>query len=169
MHTKIVFQTAQVLAQHGMPVLRFHFRGVGRSEGVHDHGRGEQDDLAAAIAFVRGLYPLPLVLAGFSFGAATLVRSLAAQPHPECEGAVLLGTPLGREPLPTAWAWQGPKLMISGDQDQFATVDALQAWYEQLPQPKARVWITGGDHFLTGHADTFRQALGAWLRPEGPA
>ena len=163
MHTKIVFWTAQVLARRGFPVLRFNFRGVGQSAGVHDRGLGEQQDLEAAIAFLRSRYPVPLVLAGFSFGAATLVRSLAQRPHAETAQAVLLGLPVNRETLPTEWAWRGPKLMISGDQDQFAAVTGLEAWYEQLPQPKARVWIPGGDHFLTGHAEAFRAAFNAWL------
>lgn len=159
MHTKIVYWTAQVLARRGWPVLRFHFRGVGQSAGVHDHGVGEQEDLAAAIAFVRQRYPVPLVLAGFSFGAATLVRSLAARPHPEAAQAVLLGLPVNQAGLPTEWAWRGPKLMISGDQDGFGSIPALGAWYQALPEPKAHVWIPGGDHFLSGHAEAFRQAL----------
>ena len=163
MHTKIVFWAAQVLARRGWPVLRFHFRGVGRSAGVHDGGVGEQEDLEAAIAFLRSRYAVPLVLAGFSFGAATLVRSLAQRPHAEAVQAVLLGLPVNREALPTVWAWRGPKLMISGDEDEFGTLAALEAWYHALPEPKARVWIRGGDHFMSGHADAFRTALDAHL------
>ncbi|HEY7837019.1 MAG TPA: alpha/beta family hydrolase [Terriglobales bacterium] len=163
MHTKIVFWTAQVLARRGWPVLRFNFRGVGQSAGVHDRGVGEQQDLEAAIAFLHSRYAVPLVLAGFSFGAATLVRSLAARPHAETAQAVLLGLPVNGGALPTAWAWQGPKLMISGDQDEFGALPALESWYQALPEPKARVWIPGGDHFMSGHAEAFRAALNAWL------
>ena len=164
MHTRIVFQTAQELARHRLPVLRFHFRGVGQSEGSHDQGRGEQQDIAAAIAFLRERYPWPVTLAGFSFGAATVVRLLASEPHLEVERVLLLGLPLGNHAgLPAAWAWRGPKWMISGEQDQFAGVEALEAWYAQLPQPKARTWIAGGDHFLTGRMEEYRQVLSRYL------
>ena len=163
MHTRIVFQAAQALLQSGLPVLRFNFRGVGKSAGTHDRGVGEQADIAAAMAYMRSQYPLPLVLAGFSFGAATLVRLLVRQAPAEVERVVLMGLPLGRGAPPAAWAWQGPKLMISGDHDAFAPVEELEAYYAALPEPKARVWIAGGDHFMAGKSEEFRGALAAHL------
>lgn len=159
MHTKMVFQASRVLAAHGMPVLRFHFRGVGKSEGAYDHGRGEQLDVEAAMAFLRTRYAVPLVLAGFSFGATMVVKTLAAASHPEVERAVLLGLPVERGGIATTWQWRGPTLMISGDQDEFASVAALESYFAALPEPKARQWIAGGDHFMSGQAEAFRAAL----------
>ncbi|MGH9476606.1 MAG: alpha/beta hydrolase [Terriglobales bacterium] len=159
MHTRIVFHAAKTLTALGLPTLRFHFRGVGQSEGRYDHGGGERDDLRAAMAFLRSRYPLPLVLAGFSFGATMVVRLLAEETHPEVEQVVLLGLPVDSGPLPTAWAWRGPKLMISGDHDQFARVSSLEAYFAALPEPRQRVWIPGGDHFLSGYMEEFRTTL----------
>lgn len=169
MHTRIVFHTAKTLAELGMPVLRFHFRGVGLSQGVYDHGRGERQDLSAAMAYVRSLYPRPLVLAGFSFGASTVARLLAEEARGEVAQAVLLGLPVESstaDHLSPHWQWQGPKLMISGDQDQFASVGALEAWFAQLDPPKQRIWIAGGDHFLNTRMEEYRAALAGALRQE---
>ena len=72
MHTKVVHRTAKLLSDRfHLATLRFNFRGVGASEGIYDDGRGETDDLVAAVRFVREKQPSgPLVLAGFSFGSA---------------------------------------------------------------------------------------------------
>src|SRR5262249_49859075 len=70
MHNKVVFQAAKSLQSEGLPVLRFNFRGVGLSEGVHDNGQGETDDVRAGIDYLAAEFPsAPIVLAGFSFGA----------------------------------------------------------------------------------------------------
>src|SRR6185436_7531261 len=70
-HFKVLFRAAKTLQRFGVAVLRFNFRGVGRSEGIHDDGRGEQDDVRAALSEMQRRFPgLPLVLGGFSFGAA---------------------------------------------------------------------------------------------------
>src|SRR5712664_809024 len=70
MHNKVVYQVAKTLHRFGLPVLRFNFRGAGLSEGTHDEGRGEQDDVSAALDFLAAEYPgAPLLLAGFSFGS----------------------------------------------------------------------------------------------------
>jgi alpha/beta superfamily hydrolase len=70
MHTKVVFQAAKALAEVGCVVLRFNFRGVGRSAGTWDNGRGELDDYRAAVDYMAAQYPgLELWAAGFSFGS----------------------------------------------------------------------------------------------------
>ena len=70
MHNKVVFQTAKALHHLGLPVLRFNFRGAGLSEGTHDNGIGEQDDVHAALDDLAREFPqTPLLLAGFSFGS----------------------------------------------------------------------------------------------------
>ena len=70
MHTKAVYQTAKALARIGCPVLRFNFRGAGRSAGAFDEGRGERDDFRAALDFMHDRYPgAPLWAGGMSFGS----------------------------------------------------------------------------------------------------
>src|SRR5262249_6905504 len=70
MHTKVVFQAAKAFRRIGCAVLRFNFRGTGRSAGTYDDGRGEMDDFRAGIDFMRHQYPnIPLWAAGMSFGA----------------------------------------------------------------------------------------------------
>src|SRR5262252_4568176 len=69
LHNKVVYQAAKALDGLGMPVLRFNFRGAGLSQGQHDRGRGELDDVRAALAFLASEFPrAALLLAGFSFG-----------------------------------------------------------------------------------------------------
>src|SRR5207249_534605 len=70
MHNKVVYQAAKSLDAIGVPVLRFNFRGAGLSAGVHDRGLGEQGDVRAALDYLVSEFPgVPLLLAGFSFGA----------------------------------------------------------------------------------------------------
>ena len=75
MHNKVVYRIARTFLEAGFAVLRFNFRGVGLSEGIHDEGRGEEDDLRAAMKFVNQRFPgAKLWLAGFSFGSAVVLR-----------------------------------------------------------------------------------------------
>ena len=82
MHNKVVYQAAKTIHRFGLPVLRFNFRGVGLSEGTHDKGAGEVDDVQAAIEFLAQEYPgVPLLVAGFSFGSWVGLRAGAAAMH----------------------------------------------------------------------------------------
>src|SRR5262245_11302925 len=79
MHFKVVFRAAKALQQQGVAALRFNFRGVGRSEGTHAYGIGEQDDARAALEELASRFPgLPLLLGGFSFGSVMASRLAAA-------------------------------------------------------------------------------------------
>src|SRR2546423_12702547 len=71
MHNKVVYNAMKALAGFGFSVLRFNFRGAGLSEGKHDEGRGEQEDVHAALEWLEREFRLPIIFAGFSFGAAT--------------------------------------------------------------------------------------------------
>src|SRR5262252_10905099 len=68
LHNKVVYQAAKALDGLGLPVLRFNFRGAGLSEGKHDRGRGEADDVRAALDWLKEEFHLPIIFAGFSFG-----------------------------------------------------------------------------------------------------
>src|SRR4029077_5445390 len=69
LHNKVVFHTMKALNSFGFPVLRFNFRGAGLSQGAHEHGRGEMDDVRTALQWVENEFHLPMYFAGFSFGS----------------------------------------------------------------------------------------------------
>ncbi len=75
MHNKVVYHAMKALTAAGLPVLRFNFRGVGLSEGEHDNGRGEQDDVRAALDWLAARIHKPILFAGFSFGSVMGLRS----------------------------------------------------------------------------------------------
>src|SRR5437764_2244371 len=95
MHNKVVYHAMKTLHSFGFPVLRFNFRGAGLSEGTHDHGRGEVDDVRAALDWLDAQFHLPILFCGFSFGAATGLR--AACPDDRVKGLISLGTPVAAE------------------------------------------------------------------------
>jgi alpha/beta superfamily hydrolase len=111
MNNHVVTTVCETLADAGATTLRFNFRGAGRSEGEFDGGKGELDDAAAAVASVRALQPgAPLVLAGYSFGAAIAAR-LASDVNPAA--LVLISPPVGMMGL-QALDESMPALLISG-------------------------------------------------------
>ena len=134
MHFKVVFRAAKALQSAGLAVLRFNFRGVGRSEGVHDHGSGEQEDARAALLEMQDRFPgLPLVLGGFSFGSTVALRVAARDAR--VRAVFALGYPLSR-PADTAplEAVRQPRLFVQGENDEFGSGEALRALVEPLPR-----------------------------------
>jgi uncharacterized protein len=162
MHNKVVYQTAKTLHRRGAPVLRFNFRGAGLSEGEHDRGRGEQDDVRAALGYLAAEFPgQPILLAGFSFG------SMVGLPV-GCEDArvtelIGLGIPVNSSDFSFLRACAKPKLFIQGGQDQYGARDKAEALIATLPEPKRLVIVEGADHFFTGQLDEVASAIDAWL------
>jgi uncharacterized protein len=165
MHTKVVFRVAQALGELGMPVLRFNFRGVGRSTGHFDDGRGEADDVRAALDALSARFPgVPLCLAGFSFGAWVGLPVGCADPR--VRQIVGVGVPvslLGADPLAGC---DKPKLIVQGARDQYGPQDALRAWFARIPEPKALTVVPGADHFFTEQAAELRGAILAYFRAD---
>jgi alpha/beta superfamily hydrolase len=162
MHFKVLFRAAKAMQEHGLAVLRFNFRGVGRSEGIHDHGRGEQDDVRAAADELSRRYPgLPLVFGGFSFGAVMALRTGIIDPR----ARVLLSMGLPIDHIPDLGFLQGatkPRLFIQGERDEFGDRDRIQAVVEPLPEPRSLVVIPQADHYFTGKLDELSAAVGTW-------
>jgi hypothetical protein len=171
MHFKAVFRAAKALQEQGLAVLRFNFRGVGASEGVHDNARGEQDDASAALDEMARRFPgRPLVLGGFSFGAAVALFVGAAQPR--VRALVVLGFPFRIVPDTTFLSeLRRPRLFVQGENDEFGGGERIRTLVESLPEPKRLAVIPGSDHFFTGHLDTLHQAIAGWAaeRPWDPA
>jgi hypothetical protein len=162
MHFKVVFRAARALQHAGLAALRFNFRGVGRSEGVHDDGRGEQDDVRAALDEVGRRFPgLPLVLGGFSFGSSMALRVGCGDGR--VRALFALGFPLSMVPDTSFLAGcRPPRLFVQGERDQFGSGAAVGALVDSLPQPRTLVIVPGSDHFFAGHLDALQEAVRAW-------
>jgi alpha/beta superfamily hydrolase len=162
MHFKVVFRAAKALQQHGAAVLRFNFRGVGLSEGVHDQGRGEQDDVRAALAELERRLPgRPLVLGGFSFGAYMALQVGVADPR----AAALFGLGLPLRSLPDTSFLQAcakPRLFVQGDRDVYGSGEDITRLVSGLPEPRRLVVVPESDHFFAGHLDALQEAVADW-------
>ena len=165
MHTKVVFHAMKALNGFGFPVLRFNFRGVGLSEGEHAEGRGEVDDVRAALGWLEGEFAKPVVLAGFSFGASTGLR--AACPDERVQAMISLGTPVKMEDRSYSYSFLGgcakPKLFVSGARDTFGPKEELERVVAAAPEPKELVIIEGADHFFEGRLAEMRSAIEQWV------
>jgi uncharacterized protein len=164
MHNKVVFHAMKALNHFGFPVLRFNFRGTGLSAGRHDEGRGEIDDVKAALDWLKREFPLPIIFAGFSFGSAVGLR--AACPDPDVKALISIGTPVEAEGRVYSFSFlrecAKPKLFVSGDRDQYGPHDALEAMVAQAAEPKELVFIPG-DHFFEGHLNELRLTIESWI------
>jgi alpha/beta superfamily hydrolase len=166
LHNKVVFHAMKALNGFGFPVLRFNFRGTGLSEGEHDHGIGEADDVRTALDWVDREFQLPMVFAGFSFGAAVGLR--AACDDSRVKAAIGLGLPVapidGRAyDFSFLSSCMKPKLFVSGDRDQFGTPEQLEKTVQTVADPKKLVLIAGADHFFEGRLSEMREAVAGWV------
>lgn len=147
---KVVQTLARAFVELGYAAWRPNFRGVGASEGVHDEGRGEVEDLAAVLRHAGAVKP---VLAGFSFGAAMQAK-LAARI--ECERLVLVGAAVTKVQLPAV-----PKgsLVIHGEADDTIPLAAVLDWAR--PQELPVLVVPGADHFFHHKLPALRIAVTA--------
>jgi len=173
MHNKVVYQAAKALHLRAIPVLRFNFRGAGQSEGEHDRGIGEQDDVRAALDYLALEFPrTPILLAGFSFGSVVGLRVGCADQR--VADLIGLGIPVDRSDLTYLRDCAKPKLLIQGGSDQFGSRANVEALYTTLPEPKRLVIVEGAEHFFAGQLEKVRSAIDAWLdgryprRPAAP-
>jgi uncharacterized protein len=117
MHTKVVFQGAKALARIGCAVLRFNFRGVGRSAGTWDSGRGEMDDYRAAMDFMADRHPgLEMWAAGFSFGSY-IALTVGAEDDRVC-ALIGIAPPVDRYEFAPVRQSIKPKFMVHGERDE---------------------------------------------------
>lgn len=148
MNNNVVEALVQAAAQAGWAALRFNFRGVGGSTGSHDDGKGEQEDVIAAAAWLKGRTKAPLALLGYSFGS--LVAAKAADRITDLIGGVWVAPPLILGELPPWPQDAGPLLMIAGTSDEFTNVEWLQGYVSDLGARGELIIVDGGDHFYWG-------------------
>ena len=167
LHNKVVFHAMKALNSFGFPVLRFNFRGTGLSAGEHAHGVGEVEDVRAALNWLENEFTLPIVFAGFSFGAAVGLR--AAYSEDRVRALIALGLPAAAvenrvydfEFLRSSTK---PKLFVSGSRDQFGPAGKLEALVATFADPKKLVRIEAADHFFEGRLREMREAIGTWVK-----
>lgn len=158
MHTKVVHRAARALEKAGHCVLRFNFRGVGASEGVHDRGGGEQEDVRAALAWMRASMPgRPATLAGFSFGSWVGLRVGCADPG--VDALIGIAAPANIFDFEFLRRCGKPKIFIHGTADRIAPLEDLEAIYGEAEGPKALVRLTGGTHLLVESLDPLEEAI----------
>ena len=166
MHNKVVFRIAKAFHQSGFAALRFNFRGTGRSEGSHDEGRGEQDDLRAAIGFVEQRYPgAEIWLAGFSFGSAVMLRVACGLER--ASALVAAGVPVSKYDFEHLASCAKPKLFVQGGRDEFGPAADIGRLFEALPEPKRLKVIDGADHFFEGRLDELEQVVKDFIKEFG--
>ena len=158
MHTKVVFQSAKALSRIGCAVLRFNFRGVGRSAGTWDNGRGEMDDYRAAVDFLSGRYPdLEMWAAGFSFGSYIAMTS-GADDDRICT-LIGIAPPVNRYEFGSVKLSTKPKFVVHGESDELIPLKAVREFYAQLQEPKEFVEIDRANHLFDGQASEVGDAL----------
>jgi alpha/beta superfamily hydrolase len=158
MHTKVVFQGTKALTRVGCAVLRFNFRGVGRSAGQWDEGRGEKDDYRAAVDFMAARYPdLELWAAGFSFGSY-IAMTCGAEDDRIC---TLIGVapPVDRYDYAAVAQSAKPKFIVHGERDEIIPLKAVREFYARLSEPKELVEIDRATHLFDGQASEVGDAL----------
>lgn len=157
MHNKVVFRLAKAARRASAVVLRFNFRGVGQSAGSHDEGAGEQDDLRAALAYITDRYPgLPLIAAGFSFGARVALRVACGDPR--VERVVGAGTPVSRGDWSFLKHCGCAKAFVHSTNDQYGERPAMERVYGSAAGPKSLTWVEAKDHFFVDALDEFEDA-----------
>jgi alpha/beta superfamily hydrolase len=158
MHTKVVFQGAKGFTRIGCAVLRFNFRGVGRSAGTWDEGRGEMDDYKAALDFMAAQYPdLELWAAGFSFGSY-IAMTVGADDDRVCT-VIGIAPPVDRYQFATVKLSTKPKFIIHGERDELIPLKGVREFYAQLHEPKELVVIDRAGHLFDGQASEVGDAL----------
>ena len=171
LHNKVVFHAMKALNNFGFPVLRFNFRGAGLSQGEHDQGNGEAEDVRMAMDWLDREFHLPMILAGFSFGAAVGLR--VGCPDARVSAVIGLGLPvdaIGDRVYDFEFLRDctKPKLFVSGDRDQFGPRAKLEQVVAALPEPKKLVIVEGADHFFEGRLRELREAIEAWIKESVP-
>ena len=160
LHNKVVFRAARGLENANVATLRFNFRGVGASTGVHDQGEGEQQDLMAAIDWAVKKHPgKKLIVGGFSFGAwvASRVGCELSYVH----ALFFIGTPVNKYDFGHLRSCEKPILFLHGTQDEHGDVAKLEKLAQQVRNAES-VIVTGADHFFTKQLDAVDETIRAW-------
>ncbi|MBI5607232.1 MAG: alpha/beta fold hydrolase [Deltaproteobacteria bacterium] len=157
MYNQVVGHISQAFEEKGWTTLRFNFRGVGRSQGDFDEGFGEEKDVSAAIAYLKGLGEHPIVLAGYSFGA--WVNARAARQHPDILQSILVSPPISMMDFSFLKEGAKSRLIIAGDQVPFCPLSDLGKLVQVMKPPPSLKIIKNADHFYSSGASELISAI----------
>jgi alpha/beta superfamily hydrolase len=159
MHTKAVFHAAKALARIDVPVLRFNFRGVGRSAGSFSDGPGEREDFRAALAFMLARYPgvKRIWCGGMSFGS--WVALTVGAEEPAVTALIGIACPVNKYDYAPVAAAGKPAFLIHGEFDELVPIKDVRKFYASLPEPKELVVIDGADHLFDGKVSEVGEAI----------
>lgn len=164
MLNKVVATVIRSAAGLGLPTLRFNFRGVGASEGEHDQGRGEQEDVLAVLDYVQQTFGWQqILLVGFSFGAgmACLVAPRVAD---RLNGLFMIAPAVHHFAAPSALPFEFETFVYMGDADEVVPFDEVEQWVERVvPMPEMTIFSDGG-HFFHGRLTDLKASLQADFR-----
>jgi len=157
MNNNVVYRAAKALVAGGVTALRFNFRGVGASTGSYAEGVGEEDDVRAAVDFLREQAPgKEIWIAGFSFGARVGLRVGARSD----DVAKLFGIGLALDMFDYGFLTDSrkPKAIVQASQDEYGARDKVEEAVRLMNEPR-RLWIVdGATHLFPGHLDAFERA-----------
>ncbi|MBM4329163.1 MAG: hypothetical protein FJ118_18610 [Deltaproteobacteria bacterium] len=163
MHNNVTRALSDSLVERGLVVLRFNFRGVGKSQGRHGDGLEEIQDVKAGMDFLLQVVDPDsprIVLAGYSFGCWVGFRAASEDPRPT--HLIGISPPLDAYDFTFLRKETRPKLLVAGDRDFICPVTQFTALVDEIPEPKKGITIEGDDHFhigrekyLVGAADAF--------------
>jgi alpha/beta superfamily hydrolase len=158
MHNKVVHRMGSALFDLGAAVLRFNFRGAGKSAGRHDGGVGELEDARAALGFVSGRFPgARRWVGGFSFGAWVAARLAASEPA--VDRLLLVAPPVARPGFEVLRTSTVPKLIVQGTRDELCPLEELEREYPTWAEPKRLVKVEGAGHFFDRQLGALKQVL----------
>jgi alpha/beta superfamily hydrolase len=165
MHNKVVFRAAAGLVDAGLVTLRFNFRGVGASTGVHSEIPGGQEDVRDALDFLSKEYPAkPVTLAGFSFGSRTGMEIGMADDR--VVRLISIGTPVDKYgDYEFLTAVRKPILFVHGDRDEFGAIETVTKLYDEIaPHADAELKVFENcGHFFDEHLDELRDTVRDWV------
>ena len=171
MHNHATYRLAKAVRSRGGVSLRFNFRGVGLSQGEHDHGRGEQDDVRAALSLLERERPeLPLLACGFSFGSWMAIEVACADPRPRGVLAAGLALTLREVAVESAARCAKPIAVVQAERDEFGTPDAVGRALRDSRGPRRLSVVPRATHLCTEDLPTLEHEAGLaldWLLQEG--
>jgi len=158
MHSKVVHATATSLSDRGLPVLRFNFRSAGLSEGTHDGGQGEVEDLVVVLDELARRFPSrPLLVAGYSFGAWVALRAGCSDRR--VAALIAVGLPVALYDVTFVQRCGKPLAVIQGDRDAFGPMPALRAIADPTRGLVSLLTVHGAEHDFAGHLETLRERV----------
>ncbi len=173
LHNKVVYRAMKVFNDpawgFGWPVLRFNFRGAGLSQGKHD-GQAETADVLAALDWLAREFGKPVIVCGYSFGAAMALEACcgAQAANHDIRALALLGLPANVDGRQYQYSFlhntSAAKLFLSGDRDCFASPAELAHIVDAAPAPRHLALIPGADHFFTDAIEAMQLALARWIQ-----